>query len=69
MPPLSFCYHRCYSTEPKTFRRNIRIYSGGVPPSSIAPYKSGGVLSGTCSMSDDMYYRGADSCEHCDDRW
>ena len=64
---MTFCYHRCYSTEPKSFRRTIDIYASnsalyvaGTQPNERTPFE------GKCNMIDDMYYCGADPCEQCD---
>ena len=73
MPPLSFCYWRCYSTEPKSFRKMITLYAGHQVSTirQIATDNAGGIQGGVCTLSDDMYYCGASSgatqtCEKCD---
>merc|ERR1719488_257887 len=70
MPPLSFCYHRCYSTEPSSFRRTIQIYAGSPEVvEQIAPVHTrhhAGIIDGTCSIVDDMYYCGATTIK-CED--
>ena len=63
MPPLNFCYWRCYSTEPKSFRKLIKIYAGD--RAQTVQIAAHGVLPGTCSSIDDMFYCGH-SCDVCD---
>ena len=79
MPPTGFCYWRCYASEPRTFRRVVNIYAGDQVSTiaQIAPDGAGGrtslddhrktegLMPGTCSLIEDMYYCG-DDCEPCD---
>lgn len=68
MPPLSFCYWRCYHTEPRSFRKMVNIYAGSQVDTirQIAPAGAGGVSDGLCQLTDDMFYCGATNCEKCD---
>ena len=75
---MSFCYHRCYSTEPKTYRRDIDIFTGSAGEPGSAGVKDilgfgglAGSMSGVhegsnCHLVDDMYYCGTNDCEQCD---
>ena len=71
MPPLSFCYHRCYTTDPGSFRRKVNLYFPHdqlVAPEAVAlknqgmagNSNNGGLTVGTCTFEDVMYYCGGD---------
>ena len=72
MPPLSFCYWRCYTSEPVSLRRLVKVYAGtpeavlmhGADLINVAGGASSteqigvaaGISPGGCSSVDDMFY-------------
>jgi len=82
MPPLNFCYWRCYTTEPSSFRKMVNIYAGtsrafvldleggitnvGGGVSTVGQIATGGGVKAGGCTSVDDMFYCGNECEVCD---